>query len=37
VRQAVLQIRVFRTGDVDQPLPDEDAVVDIMARALVGD
>ncbi|ODT22456.1 shikimate dehydrogenase [Microbacterium sp. SCN 69-37] len=37
VRQAVLQIRVFRTGDVDHPLPDEDAVVDIMARALVGD
>jgi shikimate dehydrogenase len=36
VRQAV-QIRAFRTGDVDQPLPDEDAVVDIMARALVGD
>ena len=37
VRQAVLQIRAFRTGDVEEPLPDEDAVVDVMARALVGD
>lgn len=37
LRQAVLQIRAFRTGDVDEPLPDEDAVVDVMARALVGD
>jgi len=37
LRQAVLQIRAFRSGDVDEPLPDEDAVVDVMARALVGD
>lgn len=37
VRQAALQIRAFRTGDVEEPLPDEDAVVDVMARALVGD
>jgi len=37
LRQAVLQIRAFRTGSVDEPLPDEDAVVGVMARALVGD
>lgn len=37
LRQAILQIRAFRTGDVAEPLPDEDAVVDIMAAALMGD
>ncbi len=37
LRQAVLQIRAFATGDVTQPLPDENAVVDVMARALMED
>lgn len=36
LHQAVLQIRVFLTGDVDEPLPDEADVVDVMRRALVG-
>ncbi|MCT9820118.1 shikimate dehydrogenase [Microbacterium sp. W1N] len=36
LHQAVLQIRVFATGDVSQALPDETAVVDVMRRALVG-
>lgn len=37
LHQAVLQIRVFATGDVDAPLPDEAAVVASMRRALMGD
>lgn len=37
LHQAVLQIRLFATGDVDEPLPDEDGVVAVMRRALVGD
>lgn len=37
LHQAVLQIRAFLTGDPDVPLADEVAVVDVMARALVGD
>lgn len=36
LHQAVLQIRVFATGEVSQPLPDEGAVVAVMRRALVG-
>ncbi|MDN8548655.1 shikimate dehydrogenase [Microbacterium sp. NM3R9] len=36
LHQAVLQIRIFATGDADQPLPDEEAVVAVMRRALVG-
>ncbi len=36
LHQAVLQIRIFATGDVDVPLPDEAAVVAVMRRALVG-
>lgn len=36
LHQAVLQIRIFATGDVDIPLPDEDAVVAVMRAALVG-
>lgn len=34
LHQAVLQIRIFTTGDVDRPLPDEDAVVAAMRAAL---
>ena len=37
LHQAVLQIRLFATGAVDEPLPDEDGVVAVMRRALVGD
>jgi shikimate dehydrogenase len=36
LHQAVLQIRIFAGGDVTQPLPDEEAVVAVMRRALVG-
>lgn len=36
LHQAVLQIRIFATGDVSQPLPEEEAVVAVMRRALVG-
>lgn len=36
LHQAILQIRVFSTGDVTEPLPDEDAVLAEMRRALVG-
>jgi len=36
LHQAVLQIRIFATGDPAVPLPDEDAVVAVMRRALVG-
>ncbi|WP_054686930.1 shikimate dehydrogenase [Microbacterium sp. No. 7] len=36
LHQAVLQIRVFSTGDVHAPLPDEDDVLAEMRRALVG-
>ncbi|WP_415126679.1 shikimate dehydrogenase family protein [Microbacterium sp.] len=37
LHQAVLQIRAFATGGVTEPLPDEDAVVDVMRAALVED
>lgn len=37
LRQAVLQIRAFATGDVAEPLPDEESVVAVMRSALVGD
>lgn len=37
LHQAVRQIRVFATGDVEVPLPDEPAVVADMRRALMGD
>ncbi|AZS43819.1 Shikimate dehydrogenase (NADP(+)) [Microbacterium oleivorans] len=37
LHQAVLQIRAFATGDVEDPLPREDEVVAVMRRALVGD
>lgn len=36
LHQAVLQIRIFRSGDPAEPLPDEDAVVAVMRRALMG-
>lgn len=36
LHQAVLQVRVFTTGDVERPLPDEEAVVGAM-RAAMGD
>lgn len=36
LHQAVLQIRIFRSGDPAEPLPDETAVVAVMRRALVG-
>ncbi|MGV9193025.1 shikimate dehydrogenase family protein [Microbacterium sp. MC2] len=36
LHQAVLQIRVFATGEVTQPLPDEPSVVAVMRRALMG-
>ncbi|MFB8147133.1 shikimate dehydrogenase [Microbacterium sp. NPDC056003] len=34
LHQAVLQVRIFATGAVDTPLPDEGAVVTAMRRAL---
>lgn len=37
LHQAVLQVRIFVSGDVDAPLPDEDAVIASMRSALVGD
>lgn len=36
LHQAVLQIRIFATGEVDTPLPDEEDVVGVMRRALMG-
>lgn len=36
LHQAVRQIRAFSTGDVDEPLPEEPAVVAVMRRALMG-
>lgn len=36
LHQAVLQIRIFRSGDPTEPLPEEAAVVAVMRRALVG-
>ena len=33
----LLQIRAFATGAVTEPLPDEEAVVDVMRSALMGD
>lgn len=37
VQQAVRQIRVFRTGDPETPLPHEESIVDVMRRAVMGD
>ncbi|MFS0867415.1 shikimate dehydrogenase [Microbacterium sp. 179-B 1A2 NHS] len=37
LHQAVRQIRAFATGDVTTPLPDEDDVLAVMRRALMGD
>ncbi len=37
LQQAVRQIRIFATGDADEPLPREDVVVGVMRRALMGD
>jgi shikimate dehydrogenase len=37
LHQAVLQIRAFATGDVEEALPREDEVVAVMRHALVGD
>ncbi|MCT9000826.1 shikimate dehydrogenase family protein [Microbacterium memoriense] len=37
LHQAVLQIRIFATGNPDEPLPDEPSVVAVMRRALMGD
>ena len=34
LHQAVLQVRIFTSGDPFQALPDEDAVLDVMRRAL---
>lgn len=34
LHQAVLQVRIFRSGDPFQPLPEEDAVLDVMRRSL---
>lgn len=36
LHQAVLQIRIFASGGAEEPLPDEDAVVAVMRRALMG-
>ncbi len=36
LHQAVLQIRAFSTGSTAEPLPEEEAVVAVMRRALVG-
>lgn len=36
LQQAVRQIRIFLTRSTDEPLPDEDAVIAVMRRALVG-
>lgn len=35
--QAVRQIRIFRFGDAETPLPDEDVIVDVMRSAAVED
>lgn len=37
LHQAILQIRIFATGDPDVTLPDEAGVVSVMRRALMGD
>lgn len=37
LHQAVRQVRIFTTGDADQPLPDEERVVSDMRAALMGD
>lgn len=37
LQQALLQVRVFATGDVDAPLDDEESVLAAMRDALVGD
>lgn len=37
LHQALLQVRIFATGEVHTPLPDEDAVLAAMRDALVGD
>jgi len=37
LHQAVLQIRIFATGDPEQALPDEPSVVAVMRRALMED
>lgn len=37
LHQALLQVRIFAMGDVDAPLPDEDAVLAAMRDALMGD
>ena len=34
LHQAMLQVRIFRSGDPFQPLPEEDAVLDVMRRSL---
>ncbi|WP_214467041.1 shikimate dehydrogenase [Microbacterium flavescens] len=34
LHQAVLQVRIFATGDVEAPLPDEEAAIAAMRRAL---
>lgn len=37
LHQAVLQLRLFATGEIGEPLPNEMTVVDVMRRALMGD
>ncbi|MGW9112733.1 shikimate dehydrogenase family protein [Microbacterium sp. NPDC055683] len=37
LHQAVLQVRIFTTGGLDEPLPGEEAVVAAMRSALMGD
>ncbi|MEU1970373.1 shikimate dehydrogenase [Microbacterium sp. NPDC019599] len=37
LHQALLQVRVFTSGDADAPVPDEEAVLAAMRAAIVGD
>ena len=37
LHQAVLQVRIFTSGDIDTPLPDEEAVRGKMRAAVMGD
>ncbi|MBW1637904.1 shikimate dehydrogenase [Microbacterium resistens] len=37
LHQAVLQVRVFVSGELDEPLPNEDVIVAEMRRAVMGD
>ena len=37
LHQALLQVRIFVSGEVDVPLDDESAVLAAMRKAVVGD